>query len=463
MLSMKLIALLVAMSLFTVGNACIGAGDDGTSGDDGSGDDGSGDDGTVTEAPSATEPPPSDGGQEPDQGDANTREPNALDKIGKGIDDVTQYDNSNYDGNVGTFVASGDELACDFEDAGSCCWGNELDEDDLDFLIIEGEPDPDLWDTFIASDEKPTGSYIVTAASDSPDAVALFMSCGVECAANSVVVNAKAWGTGAAALMACVRSLNDDGTPTEPVPQTCVPFPLGGAGTAEIPLEGNLEKFQVVLVADGFADPELGDLIIVDDIEVLFDECGPSTPDTGDCDSINCNYEGGDLCDDSVPLAEDSGDSSVETMAVHNSEDGPYSNPITGINNHHPDSEGTSFLAGNLTAAKPVTGVVIPFASLEAGQQISYWYYAAANDQIVALCFDDFDVSDLSTCIEDKKAGITPSDRQWIQAAPVDVPEGATKATIVSTYAPGVEIRPTASTAFGLDDIQLLKGGESCK
>ena len=61
-----------------------------------------------------------------------------------------------YDGSAGNFVETGDELSCDFEDPGSCCWGNELETDDLNYLTVKGEPDQDLWDVYFKTEAQPS-------------------------------------------------------------------------------------------------------------------------------------------------------------------------------------------------------------------------------------------------------------------------------------------------------------------
>ena len=51
--------------------------------------------------------------------------------------------------------------------------------------------------------------------------------------------------------------------------------------------------------------------------------------------------------------------------------------------------EGTKFLAANLTANQPVTGIVIPLEAYpeddEIERTISYEYYRAADGQVVSL------------------------------------------------------------------------------
>ena len=47
------------------------------------------------------------------------------------------------------------------------------------------------------------GTYAITAASNAPDGLTMFVSCGVACAKDSVIVNAQAWGTGDTQLQVC--------------------------------------------------------------------------------------------------------------------------------------------------------------------------------------------------------------------------------------------------------------------
>lgn len=456
-----LLLTLLALLNIDIGEACFGKGDD-ISGateappaatdaptDDGSGDDGSGDDGS------------GGGGNEPDSGDVTPRQPNALDKIGKSLDDVEQYDNSAYDDGKGSFVTSPGELSCDFE-GDSCCWGNENQVDDLDYLVITSEPDLDLWETFLESDNAPEGRYVATAAVDQVDSISMFNSCGIQCAKGPLTVKAGAWGTGTTAVQACTRTLDDSGEPTEDVPSNCQALPFGGDGEAVIELSEQLEKFQIVLLADGFADPDLGDIVVIDNIEVDFEECSAETESGGgDCAVPLCDFEDG-ICEQTTLLSDS--DAGAVPMTLHDlAADGTYSNPITGISQTAPTADGDKFLVANLTNESPTTGIIFPLEAYPADgveRTITYDYYASANGQIAKICFGgDFETE----CTEDSRDDITPNQREWLTASEVPIPAGATQAIIGSVYNTDINGgRPTASTAFGLDNIQLNLSGGGC-
>ncbi|VDO25164.1 unnamed protein product [Onchocerca flexuosa] len=166
-----------------------------------------------------------------------------------------------------------DALFCDF-DSRPCCWANIPPPDDqLDWHIANGIPDSPQFQNA----PFPSGNYLVTYASSSaPSDEAQFASCAIGCASSPIIVRARHWQSENVLLQVCQRESFPNTVNFNPL-LNCQEFPLvNGLGATELVLP-KASLIDIVFVASNFVS-ERGDMVILDDIEVLYetegDDCG---------------------------------------------------------------------------------------------------------------------------------------------------------------------------------------------
>lgn len=338
-------------------------------------------------------------------------------------------------------VATGDELACNFE-SGGCCWSNASPPtDQLDWMLVTGAPEPAKLKSSFGTETAPSGTALgagsEAAASDGSSQQAQLYSCPIQCAEGPITVSFKHWATKDVTIQVC-----EEQDPSGP-PTSCqtIPAASGQSSSVQLPQGQNV---RLVIIANGFTS-KTGSVALIDDISVQFQQCITTTTATTTttspvttippavCKALSCNFEQANTC--SYTNAQGAG-GNKQWAAVKT----PFENLLTGIKYA---AEGNYVSAVYLNPGD--SAVMSTNVNFPAGYIVQFQGYRATEGMDLLACCDT-----LSNCPYSATTSVQRSDYRTWKSATVTCPAGTQKVLFQAKN------QGQNFGAAGLDNIQVL-------